>query len=217
MVSPWTAVGDGWVAGVGIFLATTALRDVSVRKLVPEIEGWFDDRFIVCTKVSGVELPSARDYLAVFEPHNGWTTVVWPRFFGNHSEIAEHLSSRLRTVASSVEVYDSEAWQHVVYDNGRLLDEYATDPSGLVSDLDDPRAVARRWRGNPKVVARHVGGSAREIARHYRRNRRSRTFADWNFTELWAELGILYPVETLPVAAILALPDRWDRALRSAP
>ena len=158
------------------------------------------------------------NYVGVYEPHNGWTTGVWPTYFGGlHSEMAGHLSSRLRTVVSSVEVYHSETWQHVVYDNGSLVDEYATDPSYLVSDLDDPLAVARRWRGNPEVVARHVGSSARGIARHYRRNRRSRSFDEWNFTELWADFGILYPVDELSVAATLALPDRWERALRPAP
>lgn len=217
-VSSWTVIGDGYGADVGMFLTTTALRDVTVRELVPEIEAWFDDHFIVCMEVSGVELPSAMNYVGVYAPHNGWTTVVWPTYFGGlHSEMAGHLSSRLRTVASSVEVYHSETWQHVVYDNGSLVDEYATDPSYLVSDLDDPRAVARRWRGNPEVVARHVGSSARGIARHYRRNRRSRSFDEWNFVELWAAFGILYPVDKLSVAATLALPDRWERALRPAP
>jgi hypothetical protein len=200
---------------VGLFLATTALRDVTVRELVPEIEAWFHDHFIVCTQVSGGEPLSAMDCLNVYEPHNGWTTVVWPRFFGeHHSEVAGHLSRRLRTVVSSINVYDSDTWQHVVYDNGELVDEYATDPSYLVSSLDDPRAVERRWRGNPEAVASHVGSSAREIARHYRRNRLSRSFDDWNFVELWADFGILYPVGKLPVAATLSLPDGWDRALR---
>lgn len=201
-----------------MFLAATALRDVTVRELVPEIAGWFDDRFIVCTEVRDGEPPAATDSVAVYEPHNGWTTVVWPTYFGGlHFELAEHLSDRLRTVASSVDVYHSETWQHVVHDNGRLVDEYATDPSYLTSDLDDSRAVARRWRGRPEAVAHHVGGSAREIARHYRRNRRSRSFDEWSFVALWAGLGILYPGEMLRVAAALALPDRWDRVLRRAP
>jgi hypothetical protein len=201
-----------------MFLATTALRDVTVRELVPEIEAWFDDHFIVCTDVTGVELRSAMDCLSVYEPHNGWTTVVWPTFFGpHHSEMADHLSRRLRTVVTSVDVYHSETWQHVVYADGKLVDEYATDASYLVSSLDDPRAIARRWRGNPEAVARYLGSSAREIARHYRRNRRSRSFDEWDFTKLWEDFGILYPVGELPVAATLLLPDRWERAVPPAP
>ena len=196
-----------------MFLATTALRDVTVRELLPEIEAWFDTHFIVCLQVSAVDRPQM-DRLTVYAPHNGWTTVVWPTYFSWHSEVARHLSARLRTVASSVDVYHSETWQHVVYDNGNLVDEYATDPSYLVSDLDDPRAVARRWRGNPELVARHVGSTARAIGRHYRRNRRSFGFDEWNFADLWADLGILFPVAKLPPAASLALPDRWDRVLR---
>lgn len=199
---------------MGIFLAATALRDVIVRELVPEIQAWFDDRFIVCTEAPGVERSSGTNTVVVFEPHNGWTTTIWPSYFGFHSEMAGFLSARLRTVASSIDVYDSDMWQHVAYRDGEIVDEYATDPSYLVSSLDDRRAVARRWRGNPEAVARYVGGSARGIARHYRRNRRARTFKDWNFTELWAELGIEYPVEVIPVAKTLLLPDNWPHALQ---
>jgi hypothetical protein len=217
-VSVFEVIGDGWVAGVGMFLTTTALRDVTVGELLPEIQGWFDDHFIVCTEPAGDERPSAVNCLTVYAPHNGWTTVVWPTYFGGlHSEMAEHLSSRLRTVASSIDVYHSETWQHVVYDNGSLVDEYATDPSYLVSDLDDARAVARRWRGNPDAVVRHISGSARKVARHYRHNRSLRRFDEWSFTELWADLGILYPGGEISVAATLVLPDRWEGALRRTP
>lgn len=211
-------INGGYVAAVGMFLTTTALRGVTVRELVAEIEAWFDAKFVVCSEVSDAGTRPEMDYLRVYESHNGWTTVVWPTFFGlHHEEMIGHLSSRLRTVASSVDVYHSEMWVHVVYDNGSAVDEYATDSSYLVSDLDSPRAVARRWRGNPEVAAHHVRGSRREIARHYRRNRRRRSFDEWNFVDLWADCGIVYPVEVLPVAATLVLPERWDRAMRSTP
>jgi hypothetical protein len=173
------------------------------------------DRFVVCAEATtDAELPSQMDHLTVFEPHNGWTTVVWPTYFLHYDEIAGYLSARLRAVVPSVSVYHSESWQHVVFDNGNLVDAYSTDPSLLATDLDDPREVARRWRGNPDAVARHVGGRSHDVARHYRRNRRRRSFDDWGFADLWEDVGIFYPVSRIAAAAILVLPERWENALR---
>ena len=202
---------------MGNFLAATSLRDAPVRELVLEVESWFSDRFVVCTHAHDGSQLSSMDHLKVYEPVNGWATVVWPMFFGpHHAEMARHLSARLHTAVSSVEVYHSETWQHVVYDDGRLVDEYGTDPSYLTSRLDDRRTVARRWKGNPEAVAQHVGGSAREVARVYRRNRRRRTFDEWDFVTMWEGLGIVYPVGQVPVAATIVLPEGWDTRLRPA-
>ena len=199
---------------MGNFLAATSLRDTPVSELVPEIESWFSDRFVVCAHADEGTQPSSMDHLKVFEPANGWTTVLWPMFFGErHVDLARHLSGRLHTAVTSVDIYHSETWQHVVYDDGELVDEYGTDPSYLASPQDDRRAVARRWRGNPEAVARHLGGSAREVARVYRRNRRRWTYDDWAFVQMWEGFGIVYPVGQVPVAATIVLPDRWDTLL----
>jgi hypothetical protein len=197
---------------VGNFLAATSLRNAPVPSLVREIESWFDDRFIVCTPADEGTRFSNMDQLKVYEPVNGWTTVLWPMFFGErHVDMARHLSERLHTAVSSVDVYHSETWQHVVYDAGELVDEYGTDPSYLTSMLDDRKTVARRWKGDPEAVARHLGGSAREVARVYRRNRRRRNFDDWDFVTMWEEFGIVYPVGRVPVAVTIVLPERWEQ------
>ena len=154
------------------------------------------------------------DHLTVYEPVNDWTTVVWPMFFGHrHVEMAQHLSARLQVVACSADIYHSETWQHLVYDDGELVDAYGTDPSYLVSSLDDPRAVARMWKGDPEAVTRHVGGSTRDVARVYRRNRRRWTFDEWAFVHLWEGFGIVYPVGKIPPAASIVLPEQWDKLL----
>ena len=43
--------------------------------------------------------------------------------------------------------------------------------------------MAAQWKGDPQAVAELLGCDARAVARHYRRNRKSRTFDDWDFVE----------------------------------
>ena len=202
---------------MGNFLAATALRDVSIPDVLAAIEAWFEDRFVVSSSAeAGAEI-SDMDRLTVYEPVNDWVTVLWPMFFGPHQvEMAKYLSERLNAVVSSVDIYHSETWQHVVYDGGVLVDAYGTDPSYLASDLDDPRAVARYWKGNPQAVAGTLGGPVRVISRIYRRNRRRWTFDDWAFVEVWEACGIVYPVGEVPAAATVVLPERWEQQLGPA-
>jgi hypothetical protein len=194
---------------MGLFLVATALRDVRVDDVAAQIESWCSGHFIVCSDATGNDALHPRDRIDIFEPIQDWTMVLWPWNFLPYAEVAEHLSAKLGTVVSAVSVYDSDCWRQVMIDSGRIVDRYATDPRYLTSDLEPLRVVAPQWKGNPDAVAALLGRNARDVARHYLRNRRSRTFDDWGFVDLWASEGITYANPPAPIAATFALGEDW--------
>lgn len=197
---------------MGAFLAVSAFRGVSADDVADEITAWFESHFVVCT-----DTPRAADLdpgvtVQVFAPHEGWTSVLWPVYFNIHDiAAAEHLSRSMDAVACTVGVYDSDAWQQVVFEAGRPVDRFATDPASLAADSEPLRDVAHRWRGDPSAVAAVLGANEKEIARHYRRNRGARNYDDWAFVDLWTVLGITYPVGEVAVAHTLTLSKGWNK------
>jgi hypothetical protein len=201
---------------MGLFLVATALRDVRVEDVAAVVEGWCSDHFVVCSDAIGNGTADQRNRIEIFAPIRGWTMVMWPSYFLPYVEVAEHLSGSLGTVVSAVSVYDSDCWQQVMIDSGRIVDRYATDPRYLTSDLEPLRVVAPQWEGDPDAVAALLGCNARGVARHYRRNRKSRTFDDWGFVDLWATEGITYANPPAPIAATFALGEDWFDVLNRA-
>ncbi|MEO5664435.1 MAG: hypothetical protein ABIR39_14235 [Nocardioides sp.] len=197
---------------MGLFVAMAAVRDVAVRDVATAVEAWCSDRFVVCSDATGSDVESS-NRIDVMEPVDGWTVVALPGYFIPYEEIATHLSAELGAVASAVAVSDSDCWQQVSLDSGRIVDRFATDARYLVSDLEPLSVVAPRWEGDPQAVATLLGCDARDVARHYKRNRRSRTFDDWGFVALWATEGITYPEPSATIGVTLALGDDWASVL----
>ena len=141
------------------------------------------------------------NYLTVYEPVNGWTTVTWPMFFGSHhAEMAQHLSSQLHVVVCSADVYHSETWQHVVYDDGGSADEYATYLSYLV---EPGRALGRC----PKVEGKPRSG----------RPAGAGPLTTGTLSTCGKALASSTRSGKIPPAATIVLPEQWDKLLRPAP
>ena len=198
---------------VGLFLAVTAVRDATPAETAAAVSSWFNDRFIACTPSVTVDDGRSSERIEIYEPRNGWTVIRWPQFFRFIDNAAAHVSDRLAAVVSSVDIYHSECWTHLVHTRGVLVDQYCTNPILQMTTDDDRREIARRYRGNPEIVSHHLGSSPRTIKRYYRRNRRSWGYDDWDFAKLWQEFGISYPEPGHPQVDALALPDRWAEAL----
>jgi hypothetical protein len=197
---------------MGLFLNATAVRDVAVADLIAPIESWCSDHFVACSVATAIDLAPHGDAINIFDPIDGWTLVMWPGYFSYVEEVGLHLSNALSTVVSAVSVYDSDCWQQSLTDGDQTIDRYATDPRYLTSDLEELSVVAARWKGDPQAVAALLGCDARAVARHYKRNRRRRTFDDWDFVELWATEGITY-APPAPVSETLILGEDWSRIL----
>lgn len=197
---------------MGLFVVVAAVRDVAVDDVATAVEAWCSDHFVVCSEATGRDVEHA-NRIDVVAPVDGWTVVSLPGYFIPYEEIATHLSAELSAVVSTVSVYDSDCWQQVTLDSGRIVDRYATDPRYLASDREPLSVVAPRWQGDPQAVATLLGCDAREVARHYKRNRKSRTFDDWGFVGLWATEGITYPAPPATTGRTLALGDDWSAVL----
>lgn len=92
---------------MGVFLTATAVRDAAAEEVAAVVESWCSEHFIVCTDATGRDVPHSTR-VDVFAPADGWTIVLWPGHFLAFAEVAEDLSAALATVASGVDVYDSD-------------------------------------------------------------------------------------------------------------
>jgi hypothetical protein len=64
---------------MGLFLSTTAVRDVAVDELIGPIESWRSDHFVACSVAGGNDLAPHRDRVDAFTPIDGWTLVQLAR------------------------------------------------------------------------------------------------------------------------------------------
>lgn len=85
----------------------------------------------------------------VTDCENDWITIYDEESESQDMKIlrrlAENLSSKLKTVAMAMLVHDSDVLQYVVYDKGKLIDQFDSKPDyfGPVPD-----AQKQEWRGN---------------------------------------------------------------------
>lgn len=116
----------------------------------------------------GDEAPSTAT-IDVFEPLNGWTTVLWPAYFNAHDvATCRVLSETLDTVVSAMSIADDDGWSHNLLRSGTLLDKFASYPLALAWDLSEVEPLAREWAGDPQTVAAVFGVPIADVAAHYR-------------------------------------------------
>ena len=144
-------------------------------------------------------LPGGSRGSVVAPPRNGWTAVYdelcdrEPRLL---RRLARELSDRLGAVVLLLELEEAAVVRFVLFERGRVMDEYASLPEHS-SSLPPGEVVA--LAANPTVVARLTGADPREVRAVARQARR----AD----------ELLPPLELL---AALAAAQRVDGSLRRA-
>lgn len=199
---------------MGLFLAVTAVRSEDFGRVLDAVTRHFAAYDVSLSAVGrDAAGPGA---VTLYEPTGGWTVIGWPEFFNTKdAAAARRLSGDLVTVVSAMAVYASDTWLHSLYSEGELVDRFAKDPDALATNRAERRAARSEWAGDSRAVARVLGAPVETVAPYYRH---SADLDEWEFVQLWAGLGITYPVSRehlLPVWATLVPDPSWQELLPS--
>ena len=216
---------------MGLFLAVSAFRNQPVQSLAEAAAFYAATHGVECRPVdrheSHGEFESRNDAF-IFSPVDDWTIALWPGYFNIHDvELCRHLSRKLRTVASTVHVYDGDYWAHSLLDNGHLADRFASVPDYFAEGEVDKTNMRALWAGHADAISAVLGTPVESIAPYLVpqspeiESRPVRAFEDdrfeladlWVFTDFWRRLGIQYPDDVTTFAARLRFGDDYREKL----
>jgi hypothetical protein len=194
---------------MGHFLAVTAIR-APVPEVSNVIVGYCGLHSLSCRELSVTQPDEKTDTLLFSE--GGWTVVLWPEYFNVHDfPAARHLSEQCGTIASTVNVYDDDCWCHGLFQNGKLLDQFASAPDLIDVDPAD-------WVGNADAVASALGVAPEDIAAYFHHigpdlDLDAKAYPDdefpltdfWVFCDFWRRCSVSYPSDMSAFAACLRL------------
>lgn len=207
---------------MGRFLAVTASRNASAAELTRAIEAYADLHSVKHKriKLSPQRRPNDKTDSLVFPETNGWAVVLWPQFFNIHGfPAAMWLSSHLKTLISTIDVYDDECWSHGLFEGGVELDRFCSVPETRAEKDGEIKKLQTEWKGNPGLLASRFGiprgilmrylvhlsvepeGKARRAVLSDKRSPEGKVSSSdefeiedfWVFTDFWRRLGIRYP------------------------
>jgi hypothetical protein len=135
--------------------------------------------------------------------------VLYPGNFFDWDNAAQFLSERLGKPVFSFHIHDGDLWMYVLYDKGKVVDQFNPVPD-YWQELDDTERHS--WQGNPSEVARRVPGlTIEQISRYLKQwgdevfesGERKKAYPtdqfyygdDWQLVDFMAKLGLDYPVD----------------------
>jgi hypothetical protein len=209
---------------MGYFLALTAIRDAPPPRVADAIRASVERHGVRLTPAEG-DTNDARD-LHAYEA-GAWTIVLWPEYFNIHDlPLAEILSRDLSTIVSTVHVYDDEYWTHGLFQDGRLVDRFASRPRFFADEPEAPQVDPSEWGGDAEAIARTLGIAPDPIAGYLVHldgpaARTGRVNADdaapieefWVFVDFWRALGIDYPADMSSMVASWRLSPGFNSRL----
>lgn len=221
---------------MGTFVNASAFQTTDVQAVRAAVAGFFAEHSWPVELVEPGAPPSADD-VAVYEPSNGWTVVLWPQYFGEIGA-AEHISRRLATVASTVAIHDGDYWRHVLLRDGVLVNRFASMPGYFT---DDPAEIGRlrvQYRGDAELIAGTVGCDVEQVAPYLVHveldeigdddegfeviePELGKAFPDdqfdrddpWVFVDFWRRFGPRYPHDVTSSAARIRSVSGWMNRL----
>jgi hypothetical protein len=118
---------------VGEFVAATALRTDDMAPVL--------DAVINYARMHGVPAEPATpanmdDKTAAYlwPARNGWVVLIWPQWFSGLGPASEWLSREFDTLASAIDVYDGDFWNHLLFNTGVELDRFSSWPDHFSED-----------------------------------------------------------------------------------
>jgi len=208
---------------MGLFLAVSAVSCDSASKVAGVIAEHASRNGVAWSKAPPDQVNEESD-AAIHASMGGWVVIVWPNYFTQDASLAETLSRGLGTVASTVHVYDGDYWSHLLFDSGRLIDRFASDPDYFAESREDRERLQREWRGDPRLVAAAVGVQPETLARYLEGEQASgKAYTDdefdlddvWVFVDFWRRMGIAYPSDSARPEHVIRLMPGWEKRLPS--
>jgi hypothetical protein len=221
---------------VGTFVNASAFQTTNVQAVRAAVASFFAEHSWPAELVEP-GAPTSADDVALYEPANGWTVVLWPQYFIEIAA-AEHISRRLATVASTVGIHDGDYWRHVLLRDGVVLDRFASMPGYFTDDPAESERLSMKYRGNAETVAHAVGCGVEQVAAYLvhvdldevgdddegfevTEPELGKAFPDdqferddpWVFVDFWRRLGPLYPQDVTSSVARIRPRSGWMNRL----
>src|ERR1051326_1003591 len=136
---------------MGLFLSVSAVQDRTVDGAAPAIIAYAASNGVNAT-LTDETYDEDTDLSVAYE--NGWTVVLWPNHFVGYTESSGRvLSQSLQTLVSNVDIYDGDHWYHYLARDGKLLDQYSSNPGYFTADHGEKEHLRQLYRGDAKIIA----------------------------------------------------------------
>jgi len=161
---------------MGLFLVTSAFHDRNPSEVAVAITEYLGECEVSCGEVGrGEEVDDHRDAF-VFPVTERWTVVVWPAdLLGRETKAAAAMSASLAALASTIHIYDSEYWGHVLLESGEVLDRFASCAHSSAVVPAGAGEGRMKWGGNPNAIAARLDVPADAIRATLLLRRRGRS------------------------------------------
>jgi hypothetical protein len=90
----------------------------------------------------------------VIEEADGNTTISYPDGYAEWDASSEFISRELNATVFSFHIHDGDFWMYVMYNNGKVVDQFNPVPDYWDDDL--PKKELERWKGNAFAIAQYL-------------------------------------------------------------
>lgn len=94
---------------------------------------------------------SDNDNCCIIEEVNGNTTILYPNGYIEWDDSSEFISRDLNTVVFSLHIHDGDLWMYVLYNNGKVFDQFNPIPDYWDENMSDEEINS--WKGNASIVS----------------------------------------------------------------
>ncbi len=191
-------------------MAAAALRAGDVDEVVAAVVRYASRHQVPAEVIDPVEA-DGKSSTDLWLPRDGWIVTIWPTWFTGLGAVAKWLSGEFGTLVSTVDVYDGDFWNHVLWRDGKELDRFSSWPDHFTNDRSEAKRLKQDWTGRPHLLAETFGVPESSITPYlippyssgifgwWMRSRKpfpddAVELADiWIFIDFWRRLGIPYP------------------------
>lgn len=215
---------------MGGFLAVSAFLTEDAAGVQAAAERFFTAHDCASEPI-GPGQPGDED-LQIYPPVGGWTVALWPNHFTG-AAVVPAISAELHCLASHVDIYDGDFWNHLLLSDGHIRDRFCSMPDYFTRDSAELDWLIARYAGHPSMIAAAVGRPVEQIAPYLVRvitkddvtvSPIGKAFPDDQaelddpqvFVDFWRRLGVRYPDDTAAGRGGLRLAGDWRSKIPAA-
>lgn len=212
---------------MGHFLAVTGFRTASIDEVKTAITDYLAAQAVQCEVLPvTLQIDHNRDG-QLYASVEGWTVVLWPRYFNLHDfPLTRAIAETRNWLVSSIHVYDDEYWEHLCCFGSTELHAFCSRPGFWESESPDDFQRVMAYHTEPTRLASVLGVPVQAIRPYLvdvdtLTDPQAKAHQDdefvlsefWVFTDFWRSTGIAYPNPPENLAAVLRLAKDFDTKL----